>query len=54
MDYDPYHPSLLGGLQFVNSNVHGISGTVTLPNARTIVINDFNYDGLGVGKRECQ
>ena len=52
MDYD--HPSsLLGGLQFVNSNIHGISGTVTLPNARTIVIDDFNYDGLGVGKKEC-
>ena len=43
----------IGGLQFVNSNVHGISGTVTLPDSRTIVINDFNYDGLGVGKREC-
>ena len=55
MDYDPYHlSSLLGGLQFVDSNVHGISGTVTLPDSRTIVINDFNYDGLGVGKRECQ
>ena len=54
MDYDPYHPSsLLGDLQFVDSNVHGISGTVTLPDSRTIVINDFNYDGLGVGKREC-
>ena len=45
--------SAIGGLQFVDSNVHGISGTVTLPDSRTIVINDFNYDGLGVGKREC-
>ena len=54
LDYNPYHlSSLLGGLQFVDSNVHGISGTVTLPDSRTIVINDFNYDGLGVGKREC-
>ena len=54
MDYNPYHlSSLLGGLQFVDSNIHEISGTVTLPDSRTIVINDFNYDGLGVGKREC-
>ena len=53
MDYN-HLSSLLGGLQFVNSNVHGISGTVTFPNATTIVVNDFNYDGLGVGKRECQ
>ena len=46
-----YHfPSLSGGLQFVNSNIHGISGTVTLPDSRTIVVNNFNYDGLGVGK----
>jgi len=41
--------STLGDLHFTN-RIHGISGTVALPDSQTISITDFNYDGGGVGR----
>ena len=29
---------------------HGIRGTISFPNPTTLLIEDFSYDGLGIGK----